>query len=113
MSVDNLSRDALAKLEATLRRVCKPDRKGTLKVPEQVHKMWKKGGSASKELNRVLLECDGKKDWRSVAYHGVMSLFFHAFNFACRSCSRRRSTTHTSRAGPRSSKRDLGFTPTR
>ncbi|CAE7807449.1 STRN3 [Symbiodinium sp. CCMP2592] len=62
VSVDNLSKEALSKLEATLRRCCKPDRKGGLKVPEQVHKMWKRGGSSRRELRKVLLECDGKKE---------------------------------------------------
>ena len=60
--VDRLTKDQLAKMEATLRRACKPDRKGSLQVPEQVHKMWKKGGSSRRELRKVLLQCDGKKD---------------------------------------------------
>ena len=60
--VDCLTKDALAKLEATLRRACKPDRKGCLQVPEQVHKMWKKGGSSRRELRKVLLQCGGQKD---------------------------------------------------
>ncbi|CAE7769723.1 STRN3, partial [Symbiodinium microadriaticum] len=60
--VDCLTKDALAKLEATLRRACKPDRKGCLQVPEQVHKMWKNGGSSRRELRKVLLQCGGQKE---------------------------------------------------
>ena len=58
----NLSKAEESKLEAVLRRLCKPDRRGNYQVPDQVHKMWKRGGNSRRELRKVLLQCDGKKD---------------------------------------------------
>ena len=57
-----LSKAEESKLEAILRRLCKADRKGNYQVPEQVHKMWKRGGSHRRELRKVLLQCNGQKD---------------------------------------------------
>ena len=60
--VDNLTKSQESKLEAVLRRACKPTRKGSLQVPESVHKMWKKGGNSRRELRKVLLRCHGDKE---------------------------------------------------
>ena len=62
-----LSKGEEAKLEAVLRRLCKGDRKGNYQVPEQVHKMWKRGGSHRRELRKVLLDCKGSKDSFAIA----------------------------------------------
>ena len=63
-----LSKSEEAKLEAILRRLCKADKKGNYQVPEQVHKMWKRGGSHRRELRKVLLQCNGKKDPFTIAH---------------------------------------------
>ena len=51
-----------AKVEATLRRLCKRKPRGGLAVPESIHKLWLKGGKARRELHKVLVECQGNKD---------------------------------------------------
>ena len=61
-AINTVSKAEEAKLEAVLRRACKPSRKGSLQVPETVHKMWKKGGNSRRELRKVLLRCQGDKD---------------------------------------------------
>ena len=61
-TLGKLTKAEEAKLEAVLRRLCKADRRGNYQVPEQVHKLWKKGGSSRRELRKVLLQCEGKKD---------------------------------------------------
>ena len=60
--IDRLSKAQESQLEAVLRRVCKPSRKGALQVPDTVHKLWEKGGSSRRELKKVLLKCQGNKD---------------------------------------------------
>ena len=49
------------KYEAQLRRMCTSKKRG-LQVPESVHKLWKKGGKARRDLEQVLIECQGDKD---------------------------------------------------
>ena len=48
--------------KARLRRVCQRSALGKLKVPEDVHEMWKKGGHSRDELCRILEDSDWDKD---------------------------------------------------
>ncbi|CAE7528484.1 unnamed protein product [Symbiodinium necroappetens] len=62
-----LTKSEEAKLEAVLRRLCKADRRGNYQVPEQVHKLWKKGGSSRKDKYQKKLLWY----WCDIAYEGT------------------------------------------
>ena len=48
--------------KARLRRVCERKGSGKLKVPEEVHEMWLKGGHARDELCKILEESGWDQD---------------------------------------------------
>ena len=48
--------------KARLRRLCERKSSGKLKVPEEVHEMWLKGGFARDELCKILEESGWEKD---------------------------------------------------
>ena len=52
----------LAKLDQSLRRMCKPKASGRLEVSPEVATQWQKGGPARKALLDLLVQCDGDKD---------------------------------------------------
>ena len=53
----------LAKLAATLKRVCNPKAaSGRLDVNPEIYEQWKAGGEGKKTLLRTLLQCEGKRD---------------------------------------------------
>ena len=53
---------ALAKLSATLKRVCCPKAaSGRLDVNPEIYKQWLAGGDSRRVLLKLLFRCDGKK----------------------------------------------------
>ena len=54
------------KLDAVLRRLCKPQGRGkkapAVHVDDDIKKQWQKGGTARKDLLAILIEANGDKD---------------------------------------------------
>ncbi len=46
-----------------LRRLCERKPSGKLKVPENIHNMWKRGGHDRQELLHMLEEAGFEEDW--------------------------------------------------
>lgn len=47
-----------------LRRLCeKKPTTGKCKVPDEIHELWKKGGTSREELLKVYAEVGEHKDW--------------------------------------------------
>ena len=62
----------VAKLDAVLRRLCKPTagkgrNSAQFSVSDEIKKAWAKGGTPRKELLSILIEYQGDKDRREPA----------------------------------------------
>ena len=116
-SLDQLSKSQESQLEAVLRRVCKPSRRGAIQVPETVHKMWKKGGTSRRDLKKILLKCQGNKDGpgnptlKSIINDLCYPEPIYTLKPRTNSCNM--FGTPTSSPEATSSRRDLGSTRTR
>ena len=81
-------------------------------VPEEIHKLWVKGGSQRRELAKILIEVGEDKDGTGCTHKSLSSFSLNLSFPTSRMHSARKSPTASSKAGATPSRSSQGSIPT-